>query len=185
MSVVKGRDGIAGPYADMGIMLEPGADSQPWEGQQAVASFFPYRVGDSWYAMYDGHNHLPKGGWPTGMAFATSLNGPWKRIPEGFNPLKIVDEFMENAIVYQLKNGRYMMVFDSFGNHEIGYSLSEDGVNWGKEQRIKIQSGKNIWALAGDHFTRTQLCAIPEDDGTFNIIYTATTQVNGRNFYAV
>ena len=185
MSTVKGRDGIAGPYADMGIMLQPDAESQPWEGQQAVASFFPYKAGNTWYAMYDGHYHTPLGGWPTGMAFAQKLSGPWKRMPDGFNPIKVAGVFMENEIVYQLKDSTYMMIFDSFGDQEIGYSLSTDGINWGKETRIKIQSPGNTWAEPGDHYTRTPLCAIPEDDGTFTVIYTAMKKVNGQNFYAV
>jgi hypothetical protein len=185
MSVFKGRDGIAGPYSDMGIVLQPDAQSQPWEGQQAIASFNPYKAGNTWYAMYDGHNHVPKGGWPTGMAYALKLNGPWTRMPEGFNPLKVVDEFMENAIVSRLKDGRYMMVFDSFGDYEIGYSLSDEGVNWGKEIRVKIQSANNKWAEPGDHFTRTPLCAIEETDGTFTVVYTAMKLVAGKRFYAV
>ena len=184
-SVMPGRDGIAGPYADMGIVLEPDANSQPWEGQQAIASFNPYKAGNSWYAMYDGHNHMPKGGWPTGMAYASKLNGPWKRMPEEFNPLKVVDVFMENAIVSQLKDGRYIMVFDSFGDQEIGYSLSDDGVNWGKEIRVKIQSADKLWALPGDHLTRTPLCAIEEEDGTFTVVYTAAKKIDNRNFYAI
>jgi hypothetical protein len=96
-SVMPGRDGIAGPYADMGIVLQPDSSSQAWEGQQAVASFFPYKAGNTWYAIYDGHFHTPKGPWPDGMAFAQKLNGPWTRMPEGFNPLTIVKEFGENA----------------------------------------------------------------------------------------
>ena len=165
-SVVKGRDGIAGPYADMEIVMQPDEYSQPWEGQQAVASFFPYKAGNTWYAMYDGHYHTPRGPWPTGMAFAQKLSGPWTRMPEGFNPIPVADTFMENEIVYKLKDGHYLMVFDSFGDQEIGYSVSDDGVHWNKETRIKIQSANNLWALAGDHYTRTPLCAIEEDDGT-------------------
>ena len=184
-SVTPGREGIAGPYADMAVILEPGANSQAWEGQQAIASFFPYKAGNTWYAMYDGHNHLPKGGWPTGMAYAAKLNGPWTRMPEGFNPLSVVDVFMENEVVSRLKDGRYLMVFDSFGDQEIGYSLSDDGVNWSKEIRVKIQSGTNKWAEPGDHFTRTPLCAIEEDDGSFTVVYTAMKLVDGKRFYAV
>ncbi|WP_460950826.1 hypothetical protein [Spirosoma daeguense] len=184
-SVKKGRDGIAGPYADMDIVMEPDSTSQPWEGQQAVACFNPYKVGNTWYSMYDGHNYKPKGPWPTGIAFAKKLNGPWTRMPEGFNPIPVVDEFMENEIVYQLKDGRYLMIFDSFGDHEIGYSLSNDGVNWGREVRVKIQTGSNRWAEAGDHYTRTPLCALEEADGSFTVIYTAMTKVNNTNFYAI
>lgn len=183
-SVMPGRKGIAGPYADMGIILQPDADSQPWEGQQAIASFNPYKAGTVWYAMYDGHNHLPRTGWPTGMAFAKNLNGPWARLPLGFNPLNVVDTFMENAIVSRLKDGRYMMVFDSFGDYEIGYSLSIDGVHWEKEIRVQVQT-KNPWAQKGDHYTRTPLCAIEENDGTFTVIYTAMKLVKNKKFYAV
>lgn len=184
-SVVKGREGIAGPYADMGIVMEPDENSQPWEGQQAVASFNPYKAGNTWYSMYDGHDHIPRGPWPTGLAFAKKLSGPWYRMPEGFNPLPVVDEFMENAVVSRLKDGRYMMVFDSFGDQEIGYSLSDDGIHWGREIRVKIQSASNLWAEAGDHYTRTPLCAIEEDNGTFTVIYTARTKINDKNFYAI
>ncbi len=184
-SVVKGRDGIAGPYADMGIMMEPDEYSQPWEGQQAVACFNPYKVGSTWFSMYDGHYHTPRGPWPTGIAFAPKLTGPWIRMPEGVNPIPVVDVFMENEIVSRLKDGRFMMVFDSFGDQEIGYSISNDGLNWSKEIRVKIQSAKNLWAEPGDHYTRTPLCAIEEEDGTFTVIYTAMTKTNNKNFYAI
>jgi hypothetical protein len=184
-SVIPGHAGIAGPYADMGIMLQPDSNSQAWEGQQAIASFFPYKVGNTWFAIYDGHNHLPKGPWPVGMAFAPALGGPWTRMPDGINPLTIVKEFGENAIVSKLKDGRYLMVFDSFGDQQIGYSFSGDGVHWDAETRIKVQSPQNSWALPGDHYTRTPLCASEEDNGTFTVIYTATLKNNNRNFYAI
>jgi hypothetical protein len=77
------------------------------------------------------------------------------------------------------------MIFDSFGDQEIGYSISNDGVNWNRETRVKIQSARKIWAEVGDHFTRTPLCAIEEEDGTFTVIYTARTKVNDKNFYAI
>lgn len=184
-SVLKGLEGIDGPYADMGIVLQPDAESQAWEGQQAVACFNPYKVKDNWYAFYDGHNHVPRGGWPSGLATASNLNGPWKRMPEGINPVPIVDEFMENPVVSKLRNGKFLAVFDSFGNQEIGYSISENGVDWSKETRIKVQSGQNLWAKDGDHAMRTPLCAIEEDDGTFTIIYTALMNLDNRTFYAI
>lgn len=184
-STVNGRDGIAGPYADMGIVLQPDASSQSWEGQQAVACFNPYKVGNTWYSPYDGHNHTPKGNWPTGLAFASRLSGPWTRMPEGFNPIPLADVFTENEIVTRLRDGRYLMIYDSLGDQEIGYSLSDDGLHWTRETRVKVQSPKNLWALPGDHFTRTPLCAIEEEDGTFTVVYTAMTKVNDRNFYAI
>jgi len=184
-SVTPGMDGIAGPYADMGIVLQPDENSQDWEGQQAVASFNAYRVDNKWYGLYDGHTHIPRGPWPTGMAYASSLAGPWKRMPAEFNPLPIVENFMENPVVNRLKDGRYFMIFDSLGDQEIAYSTSKDGVNWAKETRIKIQGEGNIWAKDGDHAMRTPLCAIEEDDGTFTVIYTAMMQREGSRFYAI
>jgi len=120
-----------------------------------------------------------------GVAFAQKLNGPWSRMPEGVNPLNIVDTFAENHIVSRLKDGQYLMVFDSLGDQEIGYSTSKDGMHWAHEIRVKIQSPNNLSALPGDHITRTPLCAIEEDDRTFTVIYTALTQIGENNFYAI
>lgn len=184
-SIYKGKNGIAGPYTDMGIVLEPDANSQAWEGQQAVASFNPWKVKDKWYAFYDGHNHIPKSGWPTGMAIADKLEGPWKRMPKKFNPVPIVDEFMENPVVSRLKDGRYLAVFDSFGDQEIGYSTSKDGIHWEKEIRVKAQFDDQLWAKEGDHSMRTPLCAIEEDDSTFTVIYTALVNDAEKRFYAI
>ena len=184
-SVIKGREGIAGPYADMGIVLEPDENSQDWEGQQAVATFNPYRANGRWYAFYDGHNYIPKGPWPIGIATATSLSGPWVRMSEKVNPVPIAENFAENPQVTELKDGGLLTVFDSLGNQEIGYSLSTDGIHWTPEVRLKVQSGDNIWSLDGDHYMRTPLCAIEEEDGTFTVIYTARTEISGNRFYAI
>ena len=184
-SVITGLKGIAGPYADMGIILQPDKNSQSWEGQQAVASFNPYKAGDTWYAFYDGHNYIPKGQWPVGMATAPKLSGLWKRMPEGHNPVPIAKEFIENPQVTELKKGGFLAVFDSFGDQEIAYSISDDGINWSPEVRIKVQSARNLWAEEGDHAMRTPLCAIEEDDGTFTIIYTALMKLDGKKFYAI
>lgn len=184
-SVIPGKDGIAGPYAEMEIIMQPDENSQEWEGEQAVATFNPYKAGHTWYAFYDGHNHTPRGPWPTGLAFAPKLEGPWTRMPEGFNPLPIVDEFMENPQVTQLRDGRFLSVFDSFGDQEIGYSLSVDGIHWSPEVRIKIQTPDDLWCEDGDHAMRTPLCVIEEEDGTFTVIYTAMTLVGDKKFYAV
>ena len=184
-SVINGLNGIAGPYADMGIILQPDENSQPWEGQQAVATFNPYKAGDKWYAFYDGHNYIPMGPWPVGIAVAPMLSGPWVRLPEGHNPVPIAEEFIENPQVTELKEGGFLTVFDSFGDQEIGYSISNDGLQWSPEIRIKVQSVGNVWAEAGDHAMRTPLCAIEEEDGTFTVIYTAMMRVDGEKFYAI
>lgn len=184
-SVIHGKNGIAGPYADTGIILQPDANSQPWEGQQAVATFNPYEVGKKWYAFYDGHNHVPQGPWPVGLATAPALAGPWSRMPEGINPVPIAEVFLENPQVTELEEGGYVAVFDSFGDQEIGYSTSSDGIDWRPETRIRIQTAANLWAEAGDHAMRTPLCVIEEDDGTFTVLYTARMNNEGKPFYAL
>lgn len=185
-STLKGPDGIAGPYKDVEIVLQPDENTQDWEGEQAVDSFNPYKVGDKWYAFYGGHYHKerPEGWrWPVGLAVADKLSGPWKRMPEGFNPVPIVETFAENPVVSKLPDGRYLAVFDSLGPREIGYSLSQDGVTWPLETRFTVQTGDNQWAGDGDHHMRTPLCAIREDDGTFTVIYTA--RMKDKKFWGV
>jgi len=182
-STVKGPDGIGGPYKDVEIIMQPDENSQKWEGEQAVASFNPYKVGDKWYSFYDGHNHKPRTGWPVGLAVSDKLSGPWKRMPEGFNPVPIVKDFIENIVVSKLPDGRYLAIFDSFGAREIGYSISKDGVNWPLETRLTVQTGTNKWVGDGDHDMRTPLGAIREDDGTFTVIYTA--KMKDKDFWAV
>lgn len=184
-SVVSGPNGIEGPYLDVDIIMQPDENTQAWEGDQGVDSFNPYKVGNKWYAFYGGHYHIPRGPWPVGLAVADKLSGPWERMPESTNPVPIVEEFTENPVVSQLDDGRYLAIFDSYGDQEIAYSISEDGVNWPPETRLKVQSGDNIWAEDGDHYTRTPLCAIQEDDETFTVIYTAMMLVEGERFYAV
>ncbi|WP_427874191.1 hypothetical protein [Flavobacterium sp. MMS24-S5] len=83
-STVEGINGIGEPYKDMGIIMEPGLDSQPWEGRQGVASFFPYQVGDKYFGFYSGAYPFnswadyPKKsgkGWFVALAESKSLEG--------------------------------------------------------------------------------------------------------------
>jgi hypothetical protein len=58
-STVAGRAGIGGPYRDVGIVLQPDPQSQPWEGVQGVDSFFPYRANGRWYGFYGSSEFSP------------------------------------------------------------------------------------------------------------------------------
>jgi hypothetical protein len=82
-----------------------------------------------------------------------------------------------------LPDGRYLAIFDSLGNREIGYSISKDGTTWPLETRLTAQTSDNTWAGTGDHDMRTALCAIREDDGTFTVIY--TSKMKDKKFWAV
>jgi hypothetical protein len=106
-------------------------------------------------------------------------------MPEGINPVPIAEVFLENPQVTELEEGGHLAVFDSFGDQEIGYSISNDGIHWSPEIRIRVQAADNLWSEAGDHSMRTPLCVIEEDDGTFTVLYTAKMNRDGEPFYAL
>jgi hypothetical protein len=185
-STVEGINGIGGPYKDMGIIMEPGLDSQPWEGRQGVASFFPYQVGDKYFGFYSGAYPFnswadyPKKsgkGWFVALAESKSLEGPWLRMNKGLEPIKTIHPiFVENPIVSQLPNGLYIAIFDGgpdgWGHHlpnMIGYSLSADGVNWAEAHYLPIETKVDKWW----DIMRTPLCLIPEGNDVYTIVYNA------------
>lgn len=185
-STVEGINGIGGPYKDMGIIMEPGLDSQPWEGRQGVASFFPYQVGDKFFGFYSGAYPFnswadyPKKsgkGWFVALAESKSLEGPWLRMNKGLEPIKTMHPlFVENPIVSQLPNGMYIAIFDGgpdgWGHHlpnMIAYSLSADGVNWAEAHYLPIETKVDKWW----DIMRTPLCLIPEGNDVYTIVYNA------------
>jgi len=185
-STVDGINGIAGPYKDTGIIMEPGLDSQPWEGRQGVASFFPYKVGDNYLGFYSGAYPFeswadyPKKsgkGWFVALAESNSLEGPWTRLNKGLEPIKTIHpSFVENPIVSQLPNGLYIAIFDGgpegWGHHlpnMIGYTLSKEGINWGEAHYLPIETKVDKWW----DIMRTPLCLIPEGNDVYTIVYNA------------
>ncbi|MBP6506816.1 MAG: hypothetical protein KA257_04565 [Opitutaceae bacterium] len=187
VSSVAGRGGIGGPYRDSGIILQPDADSQPWEGQQATDSFYPWRVGAKWYGFYGGHNFHPIGPWLVGLAAAPALAGPWRRCV-GLNPSPIEPVFIENPLVSKV-GAHWVAVYDNCaagdtyiceGRH-VGCSVSTDGVHWPKGHDLAVQppDGPAQWS----EDIRTALGLIEEEDGTFTLIYTG--KVRGEKFWAV
>jgi len=185
-STVDGINGIGGPYKDMGIIMEPGLDSQPWEGRQGVASFFPYKVGDKYFGFYSGAYPFnswadyPKKsgkGWFVALAESKSLEGPWTRMNKGLEPIKTMHpQFVENPIVSQLPNGLYIAIFDGgpdgWGHHlpnMIAYSLSADGVKWSEARYLPIETKVDKWW----DIMRTPLCLIPEGNDVYTIVYNA------------
>jgi hypothetical protein len=179
VSKTPGREGIDGPYEDVGIILEPGRDSQPWEGLQGTDSFFPYEIGGQWYGFYGSAVTEMKdasslrGPWSVGLASAPELAGPWKRLPIG-NPLPIEKLFIENPIVTQLADGTYVAVYDSPTPNAIGYTFSRDGVHWEPGQALVVQpKGRGFWA----DDVRTPLGLVPESGDTFTLFYTGYEHV--------
>jgi hypothetical protein len=176
VSEVEGRDGVAGPYKDAGVVLEPGPQSQPWEGLQGSDSFHIYRLGNRWMAFYGSAQtqSIPKPNpayakWNVGLTEADSINGPWRRRSAG-NP---VFGNAENPVVTRLSSGRYIAVFDALGDKPlfIGYADSPDGIRWSEPAYLELRA-KDFWASD----IRTPLSLIEEADGTFSIFYTAYTR---------
>ena len=188
VSKQKGYGGIGGPYEDVGVILEPDANSQPWEGLQGTDSFFPYQVGKRWLGFYGSANteHLPMEHWRVGLAEAPALAGPWKRL-SGVNPVNIEKRFAENPIVTQLENGYYVAVYDNDIEYPnaIGYTWSApgDGVHWAPGRQLVVQpKGRGFWADT----VRTPLGLIPEGHGQYTVFYTGYQKLpaTGPDIYA-
>ena len=175
VSKTPGPDGFDGPYTDVGVVLEPGPDSDPWEGLQGVDSFFPYQVNDKWYGFYGSSNteHGSDGPWRVGLASAPELAGPWKRL-SNLNPVDIQKSFIEVPVVTKLDNGIYLALYDSEDPGSIGYTFSSDGVHWSHGRRLIVQpKGKGFWADG----VRTPLCLIAEGNSTYTLFYTGNEHV--------
>jgi hypothetical protein len=170
VSQTPGRDGFAGPYKDVGVIMQPGEDSAKWEGLQGVDSFFPYRVGNRWYAFHGSAKTEERPmSWLVGLATAPELAGPWKRLPE-LSPVVLDKPFdVENPMVLRLKSGLYIAVFDVLSRPlAIGYTVSEDGIHWSQASYIDMKRTPNLWVAN----PRTPLGLIEEPDGTFTCFYT-------------
>jgi len=175
-STVPGEDGIGGPYRDVGVILQRGPDSDSWEGLQGTDSFFPYQVGDRWFAIY-GSAHterLPISSWQVGLAKAPQLTGSWTRCSEA-NPLKVEKRFIENPIVTYLGDGTFVAVYDSDTPNAIGYTWSSDGIHWSEGKQLLVQEGDGVWATE----VRTPLGLIPEGQNRFTLFYTANEKISG------
>lgn len=184
-SAVHGYDGIVGPYSET-VLVDFDVDGDDWEGGAGIVSYFPFQVGDQWYAFF-GANTAPTFIEPeslpqeqndqqilfhVGLARADSLVGRWTRVSE-LNPVLMDPEFIENPIVTRLRPDLYAVVYDGGNRHEISYALSTDGLRWGSEQLIDLPHVPS-WLDA----VRTPLGLIPEDDGTFTLFFTAFDGVN-------
>ena len=179
-STVPGREGLGGPYKELGVIMQPDKESQVWEGWQGVATFNPFQGSNGqWLAFYgSAAGHHPTG-WLVGLASAPALSGPWTRLPQG-NPVLIEPVFMENPVVTRIGD-LYVMVYDSdilnptkrsyfFENHSVGYATSTDGIHWSKGGRIIVQpKGEANWASD----IRTPLGLVDEGHGLYTLVYTA------------
>jgi len=186
----KGIEGITSTYLDKGLIDMPGP-ADKWEGPAEIVSFYPYQVGNEWFAFY-GSNTAPEFIDPlskpqesnsakilfwVGLAKSNNngLSGKWERLTKT-NPVLMDPEFMENPIVTKVNDSLYIAIYDGGNKHEISYAVSKDGLNWGKEKLIAL---KNVpkWLDT----TRTPLCLINEGEDNYTIYFTAFDSVNPEN----
>ncbi|MDB5247137.1 MAG: hypothetical protein JWQ40_1531 [Segetibacter sp.] len=185
-SQTAGIEGIGGPYGEGKIIMEPGLDTQLWEGRQGVASFFPYPVKDHWLGFFSGaYPYLKREdypakmgkGWFVGLAKSKSLEGPWTRLDTTINPIKSIHPwFVENPIVYQMLNGLYLAVYDGgpegWGHHlpnMVAYTVSKDGYHWSEAHYLPFTTKVDKWW----DIMRTPMCLIDEGNDVYTIVYAA------------
>lgn len=171
VSQVKGREGIDGPYRDVGVVMRPGPGSDRWEGLQGDDSISPYRANGRWFTFY-GSSDTGKAlhSWQVGLASAPELSGPWRRC-SSVNPVPL-GHFVENPIVTKIGD-TYVAIYDDLNPEQaqsMGYTASFDGVHWtpGKDLPLFPQKAAH---------PRTPLALIPNADGTFDLFVTALSTV--------
>jgi|HubBroStandDraft_5_1064220.scaffolds.fasta_scaffold01887_2 hypothetical protein len=176
VSLKPGISGIAGPYKDVGVILERGKTADSWEGLQGTDSFFPYDINGRWYALYGSARteSLPIRLWQVGLARSSQLGGPWTRC-SALNPLKVEPRFIENPIVSRLNDGTFIAVYDNHQPSSIGYTFSRDGVHWSRGRQLTVQTGSGVWASE----VRTPLGLVDEGHGSFTLFYSANEKIAG------
>lgn len=183
VSATPGRGGLDGPYRDAGVILEPDAESQPWEGLQGVDSFHAHQAADgTWMGFYGSAQtqNMPCTFWGLGLATAPKLAGPWRRKPTG-NPLKLDSLFAENPVVDRIGD-LWVALVDGGPRRCFGYSVSRDGVSWSEAAWFEdlVPCSGPWWSMM-----RTPLGLIPRGDGTHDIFFTAIKTYEGRGYGAV
>jgi hypothetical protein len=109
-----------------------------------------------------------------GLAWAPSLEGPWKRCTE-LNPANIEKVFIENPVVARLPDGTYLAVYDNNVERAVGYAFSVDGIHWNPGKALIVQKGKGICASE----VRTPLGLISGGKDSFTLFYTANQDLLG------
>ncbi len=165
-SRVKGPEGIRGPWEDLGVVMEPGKESQAWEGLQGVDSFFPWKAGGRWMAFYGSARSetRPVEYWRVGLASAPALGGPWVRDPK--NPSELEPHDIENPIVEAVPGGGYLVVYDQVvATQGFGWGFSADGLQWPQGRLCTLPPA---WCKQ----VRTPMGLVDEGGGRYTLFYT-------------
>ncbi|MCX6622224.1 MAG: hypothetical protein NTY38_14375 [Acidobacteria bacterium] len=176
VSGTPGRKGIDGPWKDVGVILEPGAESGAWEGNQGTDSIFPFPASGRWLGFYGSSNATDY--WSVGLAAAPALAGPWKRLG-ALNPVPLNGALgTENPVVTRW-HGKYLAVFDTILREDaIGYAESADGVHWSAARQLMLRRTAELWVRD----VRTPLGLVAEGNGTFSLFYTGYDEPKNQGF---
>lgn len=172
-SEMPGLEGLSGPYTDRETSLQPGEESDWWEGTQGTDSFYPYRTEKEWLSFYGSWRSNTawnnKQWFGVGLAASQTLEGKWNRCSDR-NPVLLDPCFVENPIVVRIKPDLFIAVYDTGPDRpSIGYAFSRDGYHWPPGDQIFFPKGVPAWRGT----LRTPLCFLPEGDNIFTIYYTA------------
>lgn len=177
-SEVKGKNGIGGPYRE-GDWVTLLGEPDWWEGPGKIVSFYPYKIGDQWWAFYGGNSvaeHIDASGegqaarhvFYAGLAKSKGgITDEWERQYD-LNPVQMDSEFIENSVVTKINDNLYINLYDGANDHAISYSWSSDGIHWKPEQLIKFPDPPD-WIKS----TRTPLGLINEGNDIYSIYFTA------------
>jgi len=174
-----GIEGITGPYGEGG-WIDLDDDPDWFEGEGKILSFYPYKVGDDWWAFY-GANSVAKHVDATGeekpeetfkfyaglVKSEGGLEDKWVR-QRDLNPVYMDSSFIENNVVSQIDSNLYLTVYDGANKQEISYSWSKDGIHWQPEQLLVLENApKEIKIM------RTPLGLIDEGNDIYSLFFTA------------
>jgi len=188
VSQTAGRAGIAGPYPgeNATIILDMegiGGRAQSWEGGlpegQGDDSFHAWQIHNgSWMGFYGSHKRQGNASkeWKVGLVAAPKLQGPWRRLVGGANPMDNIEqpEGIENPIVTQSEDGAWFFaVYDALlHGGSAGITVSSDGIHWSKAQYVHLNATKS-----GCGAVRTPQGLVSEPKrcpGCYSMLYTGS-----------
>ena len=181
VSTVAGIQGIGGPYRDVGVVLRPDADSQPWEGVQGTDSISPpFLLPDNkTFAAFYGSAGI--WGQRNGLVTASQLGGQFTRwlpsamvdfrtSPQNHSnqkvPSNVSDARSENPVVTFLDRlGLYVAVFDTLKHDPPPHARSQQFR--GKcHHHFPVPHAAPSPHLSGDRLLLTMVCSCEQGLGS-------------------
>ena len=166
VSRTPGETGIAGPYDDVGVVMQPGPDSMPWEGLQGTDSFFPWHAGSRWLALYGSaqpstcRSSIGWSDWrPRHRSEARGRAYRHAALPDRRKSSSRTPSSRRRP------GGGWLAVYDTNAADAIGWAWSADGETWLPGHALVVQQTAGEWAKD----VRTPLGLIDEGGGRYTV----------------